>query len=363
MCGTHCDIQGMLAQFGQNGISQTTLAITVHTFCVIFFQWEPPRSKRVPLCVVSLIWLYNLCFVAIGFGTRTGREGKEAFYVPTPFWCWVHPSTPTRLAAQYFWLNLTSFTSVALYIPLFFAIRGNIEVIPDGRRWYRYKITLVRHPNQERNGASSVSTQSPLQSTARKMLWYPFAYTLSAILADVYRYGLIGHIDPTVPVKNISFAPIAATYFLFNLSGVVDVILFKLTRPNILLFGEPIPGRNALGGCGCPLETGAGDDLGGSIHCSLPPRHSEGHSGAAEAEVSNLVVDPERAAISPISSSCSAGGSYRNHGLRDHAVLLEYSQQMGKQHNPPHLSPVHSTLRNSGAGETHPQLSPPFTAE
>jgi len=86
VCGTHCTIQGVLIQFGSAGVSMSTLAITIHTFCVIFFGWAPPHSNRVPLCIVSLIWLYSACVVVVGLTAHKGKGGKDSFYIPTPFW-------------------------------------------------------------------------------------------------------------------------------------------------------------------------------------------------------------------------------------------------------------------------------------
>ncbi|KDQ17231.1 hypothetical protein BOTBODRAFT_53377 [Botryobasidium botryosum FD-172 SS1] len=236
MCGAYCDAQGILSQFGETGISQSTLAISIHTFCVIFFRWDPPRSKRVPLCVVSLIWLYNACFVAVGLGKHRGRGGKDAFYVPAPYWCWLYPSTATRIFSEYLWLNLAVFASVILYVLLFFAVLGYIDVRSNGNRWYQYRVTLIRQPEP---------TQQREALIAKKMLWYPLANAF-LVLADIFRWKLIENIDPNVPLQDVSFTWIAVTRVLYSLTGVVDVMLFTLTRPSILLFNAPAVGTSAM---------------------------------------------------------------------------------------------------------------------
>ncbi|KDQ07827.1 hypothetical protein BOTBODRAFT_149018 [Botryobasidium botryosum FD-172 SS1] len=243
-CGTHCVVQGLMCQFGQTAVAMSTLAITIHTFFVILFRWKPPTSKRIPLCVVGVIWAYNILFAAIGYGTHTGKGGTQVFYVPSPYGCWLYPSAGLRLLSQYFWLNLALFSTTVLYIPLFFAIRGDTYLIVGyTKRWYRYRIILSKpesgfSPTPAVNWEEDPGVAADIQSAAKKMLWYPVAYAITALPADVIRWAVLQKIDPAVPVKDIPFTAIAVFWSMFNISGVVNVILFTLTRPRILLFGS-----------------------------------------------------------------------------------------------------------------------------
>jgi hypothetical protein len=91
---------------------RSTLAISVHTFVVIFFSWHPPtgaQGARIWGAVIASIWLYlGLCVSvggcqyltahrawltgALGFAVHQGRADRkhgvdialEDFYVPTP---------------------------------------------------------------------------------------------------------------------------------------------------------------------------------------------------------------------------------------------------------------------------------------
>jgi len=236
----------MLEVFGATK-GPSTLAITVYTFCVIFFRWTPSRSKLVPICVVSMTWLYTTCFVAIGLTMHKGKGGKDSFYIPTPYWCWVYDSTPVRVFSDYLWYNFTALGSIILYIPLFFTIRGHIDVLPDGGKWYHYKVTFIRRPNAERRETDFVvcpgnpSPSDKCRSAAIKMLWYPAVQILVALSADISRWKFIQNIDPNLPLKDVPFTSIAVPRIIFGMCGVVDVVLFALTRPSILLFGEPAP--------------------------------------------------------------------------------------------------------------------------
>jgi len=64
------------------------------------------------------------------------------------------------------------------------------------------------------------------------MLFYPLAYSIMVIPLSVSRWLLFSH-------KNV---PSAATFFgsiMFNLSGAINVLLFLITRPQLLLFTQP----------------------------------------------------------------------------------------------------------------------------
>jgi len=166
-------------------------------------------------------------------------------------------STPIRVICDYLWLNLTMVVSIITYVPLFFTIRGNIVVIPNGYRWYSYKVTFVRRPNLgQRVGIFTGNSNSSAQVrlAAAKMLWYPFTHLL-AVTTDVARGKLMAHIDPNTPLKDIPFIPIAVTHVLYSMTGAADVLLVYFTRPNILLFGEPVPERHSRGIAGPRLES------------------------------------------------------------------------------------------------------------
>ncbi|KDQ17225.1 hypothetical protein BOTBODRAFT_172289 [Botryobasidium botryosum FD-172 SS1] len=142
--------------------------------------------------------------------------------------------------------------SIILYVPLFFILRGYIEVSPGARRWYRYKIKFVRRPIfTQRAGASTVSAGNlnsslAIRLAATKMLWYPLANLLS-VTKDIARWKFMADIDPNIPLKDVPFTAIAVAHTLYSMSGAVDVLLFYFTRPRILLFGEPVLERHGLG--------------------------------------------------------------------------------------------------------------------
>jgi hypothetical protein len=75
----------------------------------------------------------------------------ETFVLPNPascvdsrieYWCWIGQDyMPERIAGEYIWLWCTLAFSFALYIPLFFFMRGNIKIQDPTKPW---KVTFRR---------------------------------------------------------------------------------------------------------------------------------------------------------------------------------------------------------------------------
>ncbi|KDQ17069.1 hypothetical protein BOTBODRAFT_224408 [Botryobasidium botryosum FD-172 SS1] len=237
-CGALCTTQGVLIQLGPPGAAISTLAIAIHTFCIIVFRWSPPKSKIVPLVVVSLIWLFNILFALIGYAVHGGLHGDPPFYTPSPFWCWVHPfNTTIRIFSEYLWLDIAVFTSIALYIPMYFSMKGIIRVESDA--WHMVPIVRVR----SRHGM--IRPPPVIDDIAKKMLWYPLAYAIMVLPFEINRWAYLQKIHPGTAPKDVPFASTGVVLFIFQLAGVVNVLLLTLTRPNLLLLGR---GRNSGGG-------------------------------------------------------------------------------------------------------------------
>jgi hypothetical protein len=135
----------------------------------------------------------------------------------------------------------------------------------------------------------------PLERAYYNTFSYPLAYSLVVLPLSVARWSLIDH-------RNV---PSAAMFFglaMFNLSGAVNVLLFLIVRPQILLFAppeQPVEAEKQLShlntgpviltetaGCECnPEPTGMGlaVDLGeGSWNCTF-----EGSRNVALSRVSS----------------------------------------------------------------------------
>lgn len=123
-------------------------AITIHTFCVIFFHWTPSQRFIVPGVIISIIWLYVSLYVGLAYAFHHS-PGHE-FFQPVPYWCWVGSAYPAdRISAEYFWLWLSAFSAIVLYVPLWLLIRGNLTV-DSQRPW----VVTFHHASQRRHGAA-----------------------------------------------------------------------------------------------------------------------------------------------------------------------------------------------------------------
>ncbi|EJD41547.1 hypothetical protein AURDEDRAFT_90248 [Auricularia subglabra TFB-10046 SS5] len=218
-CSPLCTAQGALKALGETSAAMATLTITLHTFCVIFFHWTPPEGHLIPTIVITAIWLY--VFLYVGLALALHRAPGAEFFQPVPFWCWVSAQYPKhRIFAEYFWLWLSAFSAVLLYVPLFFFVRGNIEVDPQ-RPWV---ITFHRFSRTRRGVTFNRVRQSV------KMLLYPMVYIIVVLPLSVTRWIAFTHHRLPAVWTFVGIVP-------FHLSGLGNVLLLILTRPSILVFG------------------------------------------------------------------------------------------------------------------------------
>ncbi|QRV89717.1 G protein coupled glucose receptor regulating Gpa2 protein [Ceratobasidium sp. AG-Ba] len=263
-CGALCRAQGIIQILGESGVAMSTLAISVHTFVVIFFSWHPPtgaKGARIWGTVIGLIWLYLGLCVSVGFAVNQGKADSkhgtdialEDFYVPTPFWCWIGQGYMIeRIVFEYLWLWSTALISIVLYGILFLRLRGFISV--DPRRWTRIRFHFRRAKSQDMsyvNGPNGVRLQAMSTSSGRlvikqetsdalKLLYYPAAYTGLVLPLSIARWTTF---DPSAPpdltrtAANTPFTATAIVLCIFGLSGLVNVVMFISTRPNVLGFG------------------------------------------------------------------------------------------------------------------------------
>ncbi|KAH9061348.1 hypothetical protein EDB87DRAFT_1682768 [Lactarius vividus] len=193
--GHYCTAQGVIQQIGQLGVALITLIITVHTFVVALWN-VGIRARRFAFGMVALASL----FIALWY------------------WCWISPEYKLeRLAGEYVWMWIALFASMIMYLPLYFWTKGRLSVDPE--KWYKFRLG-------KSNG------EYPQRRAALGMLFYPLAYSLMVLPLTIARWSLFNH-------KGVSSA---ATFFgvtMFNLSGAINVLLFLIVRPRLLLFSPP----------------------------------------------------------------------------------------------------------------------------
>ncbi|KAG8963312.1 hypothetical protein FRC05_004786 [Tulasnella sp. 425] len=262
-CSAYCTAQGVIQHLGETGVALGTLIIGLHTFLTVFFHIKPPQWAWIVVIVGQWSFL-GLYIVVAYFKTK----GPIPYYAPTPFWCWISSQhDPDRVFAEYFWMWLAAFSNIALYIPLFFLLRGNIHVNPVTRK-ITFNFNLknsfggcfgrrkgggqewdIMGGGAARGGHGTASASSTAsngnQKEALKLIWYPLSYTAVILPISIARWSTsFMEPDTNTPVNQLPITKTAVTTFIFGLSGLVNVLVFMLTRPHLLLFG---PRRGMVG--------------------------------------------------------------------------------------------------------------------
>jgi len=211
--GPYCTAQGIIQQVGELGVALVILILAVHTF-VVSLWGIGLQAASFALVPVSLACIFIAVWIYVGAGTHKNYE------VPTPYWCWINPQfSSQRLAGEYIWLWMALFASAILYVPLYFWAEGHLSV--DTEKWYKFHVCK---PDQ--------GTERAQRKIALGMLLYPFSYCLIILPLSVARWLQFRHVH----------VPSAATFFgvsMFNLSGAVNVLVFLIARPGLLLFTRP----------------------------------------------------------------------------------------------------------------------------
>ncbi|KAI9442147.1 hypothetical protein H4582DRAFT_1926706 [Lactarius indigo] len=211
--GPYCTAQGIIQQSGELGVALITLVLTVHTFVVALWN-VGARARRFAFGIVALASLFVALWVGIGNGIH------KNFETPTPYWCWIGPEYGAeRLAGEYIWLWIALFVSVIMYIPLYFWTKGRLSV--DSEKWYKFRLKESDDGYTRRRSALG-------------MLSYPLAYSIVVLPVSITRWLVFSNKNKKVPSAAAFFA-----VSMFNLSGAINVLLFLIVRPGLLLFSPP----------------------------------------------------------------------------------------------------------------------------
>lgn len=200
--GGACWAQGIMQGAGSTAFALTTIAIAVHTFFVLVWA---RGINALYVARIAVVFLWTLTAVIAIALAVSHRNPQQHFFAPTPYWCWINGPIGFRLVAEYLWLWMALMVSVLTYVPLFF-----------------WSLRFIKDKEQKR--------------IAFVMLIYPVVYSVLVIPLSVVRW-----IQFAQEAKGPSHVPFSATLSveaLFNLAGVIDVVVFFTTRRGLLLFGD-----------------------------------------------------------------------------------------------------------------------------
>jgi hypothetical protein len=229
-----CFLQGLWLQIGDPGSGLFVLAIAFHTFLLVV--WGRKMSYRVFVSFVCGVWAFIALIVIIPLA----MYGADV-YVPSGAWCWINEEHETvRLWTHYIWIFLAEFGTVALYAIMYFQLRRQIA-------------------------ASSILGNSQLESLKRLrrvvgyMTIYPIVYIVLSLPLAAGRMATANGDSPSLtffccagkcPLRiiiqryhNLNGTDIKLGAIITS-SGLVDVILYTVTRRNLIIDSEPSHDRS-----------------------------------------------------------------------------------------------------------------------
>ncbi|KAF2861479.1 hypothetical protein K470DRAFT_263622 [Piedraia hortae CBS 480.64] len=197
-----CIAQGWFISVGNLSSGVFTLAIAIHLFADITFDYHLPQVTFLS-CLAALWCLVHVLAVA-GFAAHASD-----YYARAGPWCWVSGKyAAERLWLHYFWVIVAEFGTVIIY--------GAILAILQRRLHTSYYATP--------------STALRARSAARLIIIYPIVYVVCTLPLIVVRLKGMEHWTPSVSLM-------CAVGALITCIGWLDVVVYGLTR-GTLLFGR-----------------------------------------------------------------------------------------------------------------------------
>ncbi|PGG98108.1 hypothetical protein AJ80_09580 [Polytolypa hystricis UAMH7299] len=201
-----CFMQGWLLQLGDPSSGLFVLSIAVHTFATVMMG-RKLSNRAFVLCVIG-VWAFSVVLVLI----PTIRHGRST-YVPSGAWCWIDENyDDDRLWTHYFWIFLSEFGSVVIYMILFFYLRRRVAT----------SATLGRGQKEHLRR---------LKRVIGYMVLYPIAYIILSLPLAAGRMATASGVRLGIPYFCTAGAIIAS-------SGFVDVIMYTVTRKALLSDSE-----------------------------------------------------------------------------------------------------------------------------
>jgi len=213
--GDYCRLQSGLKQAGNVGMALWTFALSAHIFTLLFLRWKHTRLGS--LLTLGTGWFFVAFVVALG--PIALQDDRGAYFAPTGLWCWISNHYPAeQLWMEYFFEFLSAGLSFIIYSIIVLRVRGNlytskgvwlVRFLPRGESW---QLAIQR----------DLIDTSMLRVAAR-MVWFPVAYTLLLLPMAICRL-LESH------RFNVPYWATIITGALFNLQGLVNILLLLLTR-------------------------------------------------------------------------------------------------------------------------------------
>ncbi|TBU23649.1 hypothetical protein BD311DRAFT_703548 [Dichomitus squalens] len=217
VAGHLCTAQGGIKQAGNVGMALWSFALALHVFMLLF-------KRRVALTAVLSWVLLGVGWFLVAFVVAIGplaiqTRARGSYFGPSGFWCWITDDYPLeQLYLEYFFEFVSAALSFVLYTAVLLRVRGNL--VRTSGKW---TLRFVPHGERWRLAIRRDIVDSTMMQVATRMVWYPVAYTILLLPVTIARfYSFSGH--------DVSFRVMIFSDFVFNLQGVVNVVLLLATR-------------------------------------------------------------------------------------------------------------------------------------
>jgi len=213
--GHYCSLQGGLKNAGNVAMAVWSFVMAAHVFILLFLR----RGTRHVTCVVVLVAGWSFVGLIIGIGFAVQRQAKGSYFGPSGYWCWITDEYPEeQIFCEYFIEFMSAGLSFFLYSAILLRVRGNLIVV--GGKWC---LRFVPRGERWQLAISRDTTDSSMMHVAARMVWHPVAYSMLLLPVTIARFIVFGG-------HQVPFWATVLADFIFNLQGVVNVILLVSTR-------------------------------------------------------------------------------------------------------------------------------------
>ncbi|KAJ8508049.1 hypothetical protein ONZ45_g9638 [Pleurotus djamor] len=358
--GSLCTAQGVLKQVGDVAVAFTSLTIAIHTFLVLVLRYRVPPRLRIlslsiptPFMIIAFIWLFVVLAVAIPAGLH--QNSDQPYYTNTGYWCWISDKYPSeRIGLEYLWLWAAAFIQIVIYAFLALVLRG-IVVVEKGRIGWGKRSGSHDDDNSSVYGyVNDAQDEETKVANARamQMLFYPLVYLITVFPVSIVRW--LGFSDPSRDI------PAGATFFasvLFSSSGLLNVILYSVTRPGVVRVRDLPKDVEKV-----PLNPVIGHPH--QLHKSGSSQHMNGVHAATGSSISGSYAERRRtgslmSASMPLSPVQKAQGRLPDLGDEDEDA--ESGDRLGSFFTKP-TRPTHSSHGRPSSANSSPNTTRPGTA-
>ncbi|CRG91177.1 hypothetical protein PISL3812_08225 [Talaromyces islandicus] len=204
-----CFLQGLWLQVGDPGSGLFVMAIAAHTFMLVTFG-KKLAHKWFVTAVIG-VW----CFLAIIVAIPIAIHGVDVM-IPSGAWCWIDSEYETeRLWTHYLWIFLAEFGTVILYSVMYFQLRRQISAS-----------SILGA-----SGSAQVESLKRLRRVVGYMVIYPVAYVVLSLPLAAGRMASARGEQPSMAYFCVAGA-------MMTSSGMVDVVVYTLTRRNLITDSE-----------------------------------------------------------------------------------------------------------------------------